>query len=81
MKFHASDISVVAFSRASLLSRALLRGWRSCCLLQYFLEQLGPPVVPFTLFFGRVPLLKYTTKESWYPDSSLSNGGPRQYAS
>ena len=44
----------------------------------------GPPVVPFSpLFWGRVPLLKWTkpkkvgtTEESWYPCSNFSAGGP-----
>ena len=37
---------------------------------------LGPPVVPFDPFLGRVPLLKQTTEKSWYPYSNLSTGGP-----
>ena len=35
-----------------------------------FNEMLGVPArCPFTLFGGRVPLLKSTTEKSWYPDS------------
>ena len=40
-------------------------------------QHLGPPVVPFYPFWGRVPLLKSTTEKNWYPYSNLFTGGPR----
>ena len=40
---------------------------------------LGPPAVPFkALFVGEGSPTKIDkTEKSWYPDSSLSTGGPR----
>ena len=46
------------------------------CLVGKTFGALGPPVVPFDPFWGRVPLLKQTTKKKC-PYSNLSTGGPR----
>ena len=47
---------------------------------------LGPParcqlLYRYLFWVGRVPLLKLTTEESWYPYSNLSTGGPSSHCS
>ena len=42
------------------------------------LSKLGPPVVPFYPFWGRVPLLRTIDyrRKNGYPYSNLFSGGP-----
>ena len=67
----------ITYQRLPFPAEAYLLNCSWCTVvLAHFVGTRSPSSACYPFFGGRLPLLKYTTEQSWYSYADLSTGGP-----